>query len=129
MNNFPSKSFPHTVRSSATLTTSYVAGTVISVDEQNAVCIQVDYTKGDETKMQLKLEASIDAGTSYGQQASESTSSGTITSSLAVREFSATGIYSFVVTPLKADRLKISVKAADGTPTGTCAIKAITGWV
>lgn len=125
---FQANKSKHTVRASAALTGSYVAGTAFSVDEHNFLGILVDYTKGDETSMQLKIESSIDGGTTYGQQVAEATSGGTITPSLAERTFSATGKYWVVVHPLKADAIKISAKATGGTPTGTLAVSAVTGW-
>lgn len=121
----PNKS-KHTVRSSSTLTSSYVAGTVFSSDEHNTLGILVQYTKGDETSMQMKVESSIDGGTTYGQQTVEAAAGGTITPSLAERTFSASGNYWVLISPFKADTVKISVKATDGTPTGTCALTAMT---
>lgn len=118
-----------TVRAVAVPTSSYVAGTVFSMDTQNYVGISVVYSKGDETSLQVKVEFSFDGGTTYTQTAAESTSGGTITGSLAERSYAATGNYLIVINPIKADTCKISVKATGGTPTGTVGVKAITSWV
>ena len=125
----PNKSTPHDVRTSAVLTGSYVAGTVFSSDEHNALGIMVSYTKGDETSLDMKIEASIDGGTTYAQQTVEAASGGTITPSPAIRQFTATGNYWVVISPIKAQLIKISVKATGGTPTGTVGISAQTSWV
>lgn len=124
----PNKSKPHIVRASATLTGSYVAGNVFSCDEHNTLGVLVEYTKGDETSMELKIESSIDEGTTYGQETVEASSGGTITVSLAEREFTASGNYWIVISPIKADIIKISVKATGGTPTGTAEVNAQTSW-
>lgn len=120
----------HTVRASSVLTSSYVAGTVFSMDIQNFLGIELIYTKGDETSCEVKLETSTDGGTTYQQQIVETpASSGEIALALGYRKMTATGTYSVVVSPIKADMVKISAKATGGTPTGTLAIKAITSWV
>ena len=124
----PNKSKPHAVRAVAALTAAYVAATVFSADEHNTLGILVQYTKGDEDSMELKVESSIDAGTTYGQEVTESTSGGTVTETLAVRQFTVTGNYWVVINPIKADTIKISAKATGGTPTGTLALNAQTSW-
>lgn len=129
MGTIPFVKSKHAVRASSVLTGSYVAGTTITSDEHNYLAILVEYTKGDETSMELKLESSLDAGTTFGQQVAESTSGGTVTPSLAARTFTATGNYWITVNPIKADQIKLSVKATGGSPTGTCKLTAITGWV
>lgn len=126
---FPNKSIPHIVRAVAVPTASYVAGTVFSTDEHNFLGIFVEYTKGDETSLQLKIESSIDGGATYAQQTAEATSGGTVTVTLAERTFVGTGNYWVIVTPIKAYQIKISVKTTAGTPTGTVGVRAITGWV
>jgi hypothetical protein len=123
---------PRTVRASAVLTNAYVAGTLpVSFDHHNALGIEVNYTKGDETSMQLKVEVSNDpavASPTWAQQTTETTSSGTITVALGERSFSATGVYSIFLTPMRAAAARISVKATGGTPTGTVAIRAYPTW-
>lgn len=127
---FPNKSKPHLVKAIATaITGSYVAGTIFSTDEHNFLGILVEYTKGDESSIQIKVESSIDGGVTYGQQVAESASGGAITTTLAERTLAATGNYWIVISPIKADTIKISSKSTSGTPTGTSKISAITGWV
>jgi hypothetical protein len=127
---FPNKSVPHLVKAVATaITGSYVAGTIFSTDEHNFLGILVEYTKGDESTLQIKVESSIDGGTTYGQQTAEVATGGAIATTLAERTLTGTGNYWIVINPIKADTIKISSKATGGTPTGTSKITAITGWV
>lgn len=137
MNTLPLKGSVQTIRASAALTSSYVAATVFSVDEHNFLGINVKYTKGDETSMQMKVEVSTDGGTTYYQQTAELASGGTITPSLAERTYSATGNYATTIHPIKVPtsvatakgQIKISFKATGGTPTGTVFAEVVTGWV
>lgn len=115
----------HVVRAVAVPTATYVAGTVFSTEEHNCIGVLVKYTKGDENSIQVKIESSIDGGTTYGQQTVETATGGTVTPSLAERTFTATGNYWFLVNPFKADTVKISVKSTGGTPTGTVGIDAL----
>lgn len=119
----------HTVRASAAVTGSYVAGTVFGMDRQNYLGVLIQYTNGDETSLEVKIETSVDGGITYGQQTAESASGGTVAVDLAERQFDASGNYWVIVSPLICDRVRISVKATGGTPTGTCAITAVTSTV
>lgn len=111
-------------------TANYQAGTIFSADEHNIMGMLIKYAKGAETSLQVKVEASIDSGVTYGQQTVESASGGTITASLAERTFAASGNYWVVIQPIKADSIKISYKATTGgTITGTVGIDAQTGWM
>lgn len=130
----PNKSVPHIVRATAALTSSYVAGTVVGIDEANMIGIQVTYVKGDETSLEMKVESSIDGGTTFGQQVTQTAVGGTVTLtpgiySMTAASAAATQIFNFIINPIKGDQIKISFKATGGTPTGTVACKAITGWV
>ena len=122
---------PAVLRAVAVPTSSYVACTnLLSMDgSSNAVALEIIYTKGDETSLQVKLEVSNDGGTTYTQQVAESTSSGTVTVALAERSFSATGNYALFITPIKGLLVKISVKATGGTPTGTVGVRGFPTWV
>ena len=132
---FTNKSQPHPIKATTTLTGSYVAGTVVSIDEQNAIGLDIIYTKGDETSVEIKVESSDDAGTTFYQQITQSTSGGTITIVPAIYQITAASYPSgasnitYIVTPIKGDTVKVSVKATGGTPTGTYKIDAVTGWV
>ena len=117
-----------TVRTLATLTGAYVAGTVFSIDRKNNVGIEIIYTKGDETNASVKVEVSNDGGTTWIQQDAQAVSGGTVTESLAVHVFAATGNYALVINPVRAQLMRISTLATGGTPTGTMAIKAVPTW-
>lgn len=128
--NAPISKKLYTVRATTAPTASYVAGTIFSIDTENFLGVEVIYTKGDETSIQVKIEISIDGGTTFAQQVTESISGGTITDTLAERTFTGSGNYAFIVNPIKGDQIKISAKATGGTPVGgTIGIKAITSWV
>lgn len=121
------------MRAAAVTTTSYVAGTVFSIDEHNAVGLEITIVKNDETSFEFKVESSIDGGTTYGQQVTQSATGGTTT--LAPNVYSITGaslaatqIISFIITPVKGTTIRVSTKSTGGTPTGTVGIKAIAGW-
>jgi len=130
----PNKSKPHIVRVAAVTTTSYVNGTVVGLDESNAIGIEVTIVKNNETSFEFKVESSIDEGLTYGQQVALSASGGTTTLAPNVYTISgaslaATQVITFIVNPIKGDAIRISTKSTGGTPTGTVAIKCITGWV
>lgn len=112
----------------------------MSTDEANALCIDVFYTKGDETSIQLKVEATNDEGalsastSAWYQQVTQTASGGTVT--LAPAEYSMTAAsaatvqkFTLVIYPVKGTGFKISVKATGGTPNGTYSVQAYTGWV
>lgn len=119
---------PFLVRGTAILTDAYVAGDIFSMDAHNAIGIEFSFIKGTETSAELKTEISNDGGLVYGQQTTESTSGGTITASLGVRTFSASGVYSLLITPVRARLVRLSTKGT-GTVTGSCSIKAYPLWV
>lgn len=130
----PNKSTPHIIRATTAATTSYVAGTVVSMDEANMIGLEVTIVKGNETSFEIKVESSIDAGVTFAQQITESATGGTVTLTPAIytltgASLAATQVVTFVINPIKADQVKVSVKSTGGTPTGTVAIKAITGWI
>lgn len=121
---------PLLVRAGAIATSVYVAGTTFSMDAHNALGLEINYTKGNETSLQVKVEVSNDSGATYAQESAEQTSAGIITMSLAERTFSATGVYSVLIQPLRARLVKVWTKTTYGTvSTGSCAIKAYPLWV
>jgi len=120
---------PRSVRASAALTNAYVVGTnTVSFERHNSLGIEVSYTKGDETSMQMKVEVSNDGGTTWAQETTETTTAGTVAIALAERSYSASGVYSTFLRPVRAGLARISVKATGGTPTGTVAIRAYPSW-
>lgn len=125
---------PFVIKATTALTGSYVAGIISSFDEHNAVGLEITYVKGNETSLQIKVESSIDGGTTYAQQVTQSASGGTTTVvpneySFAAASMASTQIMTILINPIKGDHLKVSFKATGGTPTGTIAIRAIYGWV
>lgn len=118
-----------TIRSTSTLTGAYVAATVFSIDRKNEVGIEVIYTKGDETNASVKVEVSNDGGTTWIQQDAQAVSSGTVTESLAVHVFAATGNYALVINPVRSQLMRVSTLATGGTPTGTLGLRVVPSWV
>ena len=138
LGTLPSRQFPAiAVKATTALTSSYVAGTIISADEHNMIAIELTYTKGDETSLQLKVEGTNDDLTDspvFYQQVTQTASGGTVT--IAPAEYSVTaasmptvGTVTFIINPVKGTGFRVSVKATGGTPTGTYAVKAYLGWV
>lgn len=116
------------VRASAILTTSYVAGTVISdVHLANQLIILASFTKGDLTTAEIKVEFSQD-GTTYYQETSESFTAGTGAVSLAERQISATGNYRIAI-PIRDRYIKISVKGTGTVTSSLMAVRAVVGSV
>ncbi len=104
------------IRSSAVLTNSYVAGTILGaeashptpVHENTQAIILLGLTIGNLTTAQLKVEFSHD-GTTYYQETASAVSGSTSTDTVIEHSFAATGNYRIPVSIL--DRfIKISVK-------------------
>jgi len=119
----------HLVRAVGALTGAYVAGNVVSMDRQNYVGILVRYVKGDKTSLNVIVESSIDEGATFGRQATLTTSGGIVSVALSQYDFVATGNYWIVISPMLVDRVRISVRATGGTPTGTVGIDLVAGTV
>lgn len=108
-----------TIRASAVLTSSYVAATDIDCQNASQVYIYLNYTKGDETSCEVKVEYSYD-DTTYFQETAVTTGA---TAALTISTYQMTATGKFVLQiPIMARWLRISVKASAGTPTGTLAI-------
>lgn len=121
-----------------TLTSAYVAGVIVSTDEANTLAIDVIYTKGDETSMQIKVEATNDttpaSGSNWYQQVTQSASGGTVTIAPAIYSMTAASAatvqkWTIIINPVKGTGFRISAQATGGVPTGTYSIQAYTGWV
>jgi len=107
------------VRSAAILTTSYVAGTVISeATNYNQLTILVDYTIGSLTSLEIIVEYSFDDVTYY-QDVNIGTSAGTNTITVANYTYTGTSDTFSIQTPISASFIKISAKGSGGTPTGS----------
>lgn len=121
----------HTVRSSAILTTSYVAHT-INLDSDaydlktiNQLILLVDFTKGSLTTAEFKIEFSPN-GTDWYQEVAESTSAGVITETLVERQISATGKYRIPVA-IKDRYVRVSVKGTGTVTNSLMSVSAVTG--
>lgn len=117
------------IRSSAVLTGSYVASTVLGptgtgtdIDpvENNQLALYISFTIGSLTSAEVKVEFSND-GTTYYQETSTSVSSGTSTDSLLAHTYTATGNYRLLI-PIVDRYIKVSAK---GTGTVTNSLMAI----
>ena len=140
---FPNVTGLYAVRAQAAATSSYVAGKVVSAGpegEHNALLVFVNYVKGDETSLQLKVEATGDptstasASVTWYQQLTQTVSGGTVT--VAPAEYSMTAAsaatnqpFTFIINPVKGQMYKISVKFTGGSVVGTVGVKAALGWV
>lgn len=128
-----------TIASAVALTSSYVAATLISLDEQNSLGINVAYTKGDETTMQMKIDISTDGGTTWYQQTTEGISGGTITVTAGERSYTGSGNYSTIIYPIKVAApssgakpglARISFKqTGSASAPGSISAEATVGWV
>jgi len=120
--------FKETIRDAAILTTSYVAGNILSeVHDRNQLIILVDLTMGDLTSAELKVEFSDD-GTNYYQETASSVSGGTISESLGERVFTESGSYRVLV-PINDRYVKVSAKGTGDITDSSMALKAIVGRV
>jgi|GEM_PF-1544365 len=120
------------VRSSAALTTSYVAGTVIDVEDFGMVLLLVKYTMGtgeSSNAVVLKAEFSTDGTNFYEQTDNEAT--------LGLREYSFTAqsdpgtydAFAIVIPVAGISHLRVSAKETGvATNAGTCEIKYAVGW-
>lgn len=120
------------------LTSSYVAGSLISTDEANTLCLDFIYIKGDETSIQIKVESTNEinaaSGSNWYQQITQSASGGTTTLtpniySMTASSAAATQKFTILINPVKGCAYRVSVQATGGTPTGTISCQAYVGWV
>ena len=117
---------PETIRSNSQLTSSYVAANEIALDHHNYLGLYVNYTKGTETSMELKVEVSPD-GTNYAQQVTESLTGSETTVTAHNYTFTASGQYALEIKNLRAKKVRVSVKGS-GTVSGTCELIAYPTW-
>ena len=120
------------VRASAVLTTSYVAGNIISYknanpSKANQLIIYADFTIGSLTDAQLKVEFSHD-GTAYYQESFSSISSTTDTLSLGVHKMAGTGKFRIAI-PIKDNYIKISAIGTGTVTNSLLTLDAIIGTV
>lgn len=131
----PTTSGPHTssdpvtLRAVAAATGSYVATT----NDANClgwdyVVYHITYTKGDETTLQIKPEGSYD-GTNFIQMGYKATQ-GTGVSEITADILQITGSLTVALPPMSCrgfQKVRVSVKATGGTPTGTVGVTATAG--
>jgi hypothetical protein len=120
-NSFQDSSSLITVRSSAVLTNSYVAGTVLETFLQNQLVLMVNFTKGSLTTAEVKLEFSYD-GTNYVQETFRLITGGSSAETLGEHVYSASGAYTIDL-PIMYRYVRVSAK---GTGTVTDSLMGIT---
>jgi hypothetical protein len=114
------------VRTSAILTNSYVAGTVIGpVYNQNQLILLVTLTYGTLTDARIKIEFSPD-GTNYYQETFSAISSGTSTDTLGEHKLLAGGNYRIALS-IKDKYIKVSALGTGVVVASAMGIDAIVG--
>lgn len=143
---FPNRQFPgiQVFAPATTLTNAWVAGTIVSMDEANAIGIDITYTPGSETNLQIKVESTNDTNipgtgltnsSNWYQQVTQSAAAGVVTLVPALYEIAAsnysstTGNFTILVNPIKGSGIRISMMYSGGSGPGTASITAYTGWV
>lgn len=114
------------------------------MDEANMIGIDVTYTPGSETALNIKVESTNDTNipgtgltnsSNWYQQVTLTASGGTVTLTPAIYQItasnysSATGKFTILVNPIKGSGVRISVEYSGGSTPGTVGIVAYTGWV
>ncbi|MEY2595079.1 MAG: hypothetical protein RI965_351 [Bacteroidota bacterium] len=112
------------VRTAAILTNAYVAGTTLTdCGAYNQLTLRINFTKGNLTDAQIKVEYSED-GTNWTQETFDSVSGGVNTLSAGVLKLSATGAYTEHINFI-ADQIKISAIGTDDVTSSSLKIDAI----
>ncbi len=123
-----------TLRSSAGLTTSYVASSDIQMKGWNAALIEFDLTLNTSTSGELKVEFANPLGDTapvaadwFGMAAEDevaTTATGVVSFASGVREwsFGATGKYAIQLRQISAKYLRVSVKVTAGPGTSSGAV-------
>lgn len=121
------------VRTSAVLTNSYVAGTVIGAEDPHPTAtheftqaiVNFSLTLGSLTTAHLKIEFSHDNSTFY-QETSSTITNGTDARNLKEYSFSSTGNYRISV-PILDRYIKISVKGTGDVTDSSCGVNVNLG--
>ena len=122
------------LKSTTTLTASYVATDEVVTWEYELLKFVLTYVKGDETTVEILLESSDDGGTTWRKLCVAETPSSGVSAlvphvlQLTPADWSATDYPSFDVDVRAASRVRVKVKATGGTPTGTYAVSVVGGW-
>lgn len=122
------------IRSSAILTTSYVAATVLGGSQDNALVPEYNqlaayfiYTKGSLTSLEVKVESSLD-GTNYVTETNIAVSGATITMNKG--EFTTTEDGNFkIALPMSAKFIKVSAKGTGTVTNSLLEIQAMLQYV
>lgn len=130
------------VRTSAILTNSYVAGTVLGakngvlgtaspadlcLEDYNQLNLEISFTIGSLTSAEVKIEYTDDSTlTTWYQETFESITGGICTDTLGYHTITATGNYTFNV-PIKNRYIRVSAKGTGTVTSSLMAIKAILG--
>lgn len=126
------------IANAVTLTDTYVPATIVSIDEQNFLGLLIKYTKGNETTLTVKVDVSVDNGTTWYQQTVDTPTAGAISVAAAERTYTGTGNFATSIQPVKVPmmpsgafqgQIRVSYKGTGGTPSGTLTITATVGWV
>ena len=106
------------LRTTAALTTSYVALDPVNCEGANTIIVDFALTKGSSTGFRFKVEKSNDA-TTYYQECEQSQSGGVTSYVLNEREYAASGSANISIEiPVTSRWIKLSVKAlTSGTGT------------
>ena len=96
---------------------------IVSTPNRSNIALYLDYTKGDETSIELRVEKSnkfdTDGSEVWFQETKEDTSVNPSTFALKERTFTASGKYRLEVLNNPADdKVRFSVKRTGGTGTG-----------
>lgn len=120
------------IRSSAVLTNSYVAGTVLGVSNtppdpslRNQLVLYINFTLGNLTSAQVKVEFSNDNVTYY-QECFSSIAAGVDTLSLGAHTLNATGKYRLAI-PIKDRFIKVSAQGTGDVTNSLMDIQGIVG--
>ena len=113
------------IRSSAILTNSYVAATVIdNAYQYNQLVVAYKWTKGSLSSLEIKVEFALDDGTVYYQEQNVSIATGT--STLTANEYSTTGAGNgFINIPISCRYIKVSAKGTGTVTESLLELKAI----
>lgn len=113
------------VRPAAILTTSYVAGTIITNAQKfNTLSLEVAFTKGSLTSASIKIEVSED-GTNYYQLSSDSISSGVNSLQPLTYFLNTDATYSTTPLSINAKYIKISAIGVGTVTSSSMAIRAV----
>lgn len=116
------------IRPDAILTTAYVVGAELEdLERHNQIMLFLEFTKGQLTSFQLKIEFSDD-GITYYQHTFESISGGVNTCSPGVYSFTPSGDQNFMLAvPVKCSKIRISVKGTGTVTSSSLRVRAAIG--